>query len=245
MDTLEQKIQKLSAPLDWRIDKGGCTYLRRRTGGPAGHTVYVTLGTPRDTSIPQHVPTHKRMNRATIEVGDTDTLNPHEIVRRVLAAQGEYDLDAGRPNAWVVPDYPIDHRGDCQTLVRYVGKVIRMSGVPGAFEQVRVFATLEAPAIPQLAVEGDPSFAGLCGPFISHPTHPDWRLFLEDGNGHANCYEAAARFTVGGTTTFYPGGIPGAAFASATEVLNSFAALSWFEDVNGVWVMRERVFVYP
>lgn len=46
-------------------------------------------------------------------------------------------------------------------------------------------------------------------------------------NTVVNCYEACLKFTSGGKTRYYGGGVPGAVFKSAQEVIGVFHALVW------------------
>ncbi|MGB2986625.1 MAG: hypothetical protein WBE26_12170, partial [Phycisphaerae bacterium] len=247
-DKIDKKIQKITQELEWEIMKDGYSYLNQATGP---HAVYATMGIPRDTGLDQHVVTQKRMERTVTEVGATGSLDPHIITLIVIQAQGRYDPDANRPNAWVLPDFPVDHRGDCQTIIRYAGKVLEMSGVPGTFQHVHVYATNGAPNTAIAALIDAPNPTGLCTQltddgYISHPENPTWKLFLEDEDGKPNCYEAAAKLTYEGTTKYYPGGVPGAALDIPLEVLHLFHALSWFEYEGGTWVKRGvEVIVYP
>jgi hypothetical protein len=236
-DVLERKIQKLSVDIDWALRRNGSTVIRQATGP---HTAYITMGPPRDRNYPQHVVTIKRMERAVQEVEATGSLDPHTIVASVIAAQGTYDLDAFRDNAWTVPDFAINHRGDCATIVRYTKKVAFMTGVPGQFAHVLVYATDAAPETPIVTTGTD----SLCNPWIPHNVNTTWKLQLEDGDGDNNCFEAAARFNYDNVELYYPGGIPGSSTGDPRDILHAFVGLSWYEFVPP-WAFRERMYTYP
>ena len=76
-----------------------------------------------------------------------------------------------------------------------------------------------------------------------HSTQP-WSLYLIDGDGGCNAFEAVAKFTACGETRLYPGGAS-STFTNKNDVLTIFRALSWIEDVGEDCIVREDVFVYP
>src|SRR5262249_6718556 len=88
-DKLENKVQKLTGSINWVITKDSTNVLTVSTGS---HTVYVTMGTPRnDGTVPNSV-TQKRMERAVAVVAAAGSLDPHTIVRKVIQDQGAFNL---------------------------------------------------------------------------------------------------------------------------------------------------------
>ena len=240
-DVLEKRIWILSPIMEWRIVHDGRTF-HRRASGP--HTMYVTVGTPRDTALPQHVVTMARMERAVIHAGAPQSLNPHEIVEWVIGSQGNFQLLNPRDNAWDVPEFG----GDCQSIVRFAGKVAKMVNIAGTFAHKNIYAIedlTQTPVFdPAVAIEGDPP-AGLNNPVRFHPTQSQWSLSLVDFGSGCNAFEAVAKFTACGQTMYYPGGVPWTLLDNKDDVLKVFQSLSWIEWVNGVCTVRQNETLYP
>jgi len=234
-DTIEKDIQVLTPAIEWLITRDGRSWAEERTGL---HTVYVTMGTPRDTYLLAHVVTQKRMARAVEQASAANSLNSHEIVRTVTWAQGNFSLLGPLPNAWLVPDQP----APCESIVRFVGKVVKMVNVPGTFAHKTIYAIETAPSD---AIEQSDMHAGLNQDVRHHPEHPSWQLFLIDGNGGCNAFEAVAKFNACSELRYYPGGVVGAFMDNKDNVLKVFASLSWTEWVDDVCTVREEVFDYP
>jgi hypothetical protein len=70
------------------------------------------------------------------------------------------------------------------------------------------------------------------GLFPGFPGQPSWQAALLDGNFRPNNYEAALKFTDGGSTKYYPGGVA-IVVDSPDEVLRVFNCLSWFRVTGG------------
>jgi hypothetical protein len=244
IDQVEGRIQRIDEnSIEWTIRLNGRTALRK-VAGP--YRIFVTIGTPRDNTDPRHVVTWNRMARAMQQAEVVNSTDPHTLVLSIIGAQGEYYLDGFRPNAWVLPNYPVNFRGDCGSIIRYAKNVAYMIGIPGTYDHIHVYATDIAPETP---IEGWPG-DGLCTQatsdgFISHPSNPTWKLWLVDESSSRNRYEAAARFSYGEQLKYYPGGVPYAQSDNAIDVLHAFDFLSWYEIVTGSWLFRQIEHTYP
>lgn len=247
-DTIAPVIQELTAEFLWDLAIDGRTCFTD-TSGP--HTVYVTVGTPRDTTDPKHVVTMKRMERAVQQAGAANSLNPHAIVEEVVAAQGNFALVPPLPNAWNVPDV---QEAACESIIRFAGKVVKMIDLPGTFEHKHIYV-IETAA--DTAIEVPNTHAGLnqCQPNSPpecvgeprfHASQP-WSLSLIDADGGCNALEAVGKFTACGESRYYAGGVPGAVFTNARDVLTVFDTLSWVEfvGVEQICTPREATFNYP
>lgn len=218
-DKLENKVQKLTGSINWVITKDSTNVLTVSTGS---HTVYVTMGTPRnDGTVPNSV-TQKRMERAVQVVAAAGSLDPHTIVKRVIQDQGAFDLSGAKVNEWEVPDSP----SDCQSIVRFTAAVLNMINVPGTVVHKNVYAIESAPT---RGIEVDPP-GGLNNPRRFHP-NGIWLLALIDGSAGCNAFEATAKFTHGGVTKYYAGGTQGI-FDNPNQVLTVFQSLSWIDFVR-------------
>jgi len=173
------------------------------------------------------------MKRSIEEAEAANSLNPHEIVETVIQNQGAFCLACARDNAWRVPELG----GDCQSIVRFAEKVVKMVGVPGTFEHRRIYAIESAPTV---AIDVNSFHGGLCQDVRTHASEP-WTLILTDAGNGLNCYEAVARLTACGSTRLYPGGVPGVVLDNKDDLLNVFRALSWIE--NGT--VQEDAIEYP
>jgi len=231
-DRIDDKIQEIDATIQWNTTMGGCTYLDENTGP---HKVYVTAGTPRDTTVSAHIVTQKRMERAVQQASAANSLNPHEIVKTVIQAQ-RFQYNVPRMNAWTVPD----GNSDCQTIVRFAEKVAKMVDLPGTFLHRNIYAIETAPSV---AIEA-PAPGGLGNPFRSHPTEPGWVLSLVAGGG-CNKFEATAKFATCGQTRFYAPGTANS-FAGKDDVLTVFDSLSWVTlNADGTCTVQEVIHTYP
>ncbi len=234
-DKIEEVIQVLSPEITWTIARQGRVYTRQTTGP---HKVYVTMGTPRETVFSEHVVTQKRMERAVTQAGAANSLNPHEIVKTVTWAQGNFALVPPLTNAWTVPDEP----AACESIVRFVDKVATMVDVPGTLDRKNIYAIETGPAI---AIEVPSTHGGLNTDHREHPQHPTWDLLLIDGGGGCNAFEAVAKLNACDELRYYPGGVTGALMDEKDNVLKVFDSLSWIEWVGDVCTVREEVFEYP
>ncbi len=231
-DKIEKKIQKIRSKLEWIIAEkitGGQGNRNLNTSIETGpHTVYTTMGTPRDTGVNKHKVTIKRMERAVIDAGKVKSLDPHTLVETIIKNQGAYTIKR-RANAWDVPDYG----GDCGSIIRYTEKVVKMIGIPGTFEGKHVYAIETNPE------QALTSPGGLANANRSYPGHDDWKLFLIDYSNLLNYFEAVAKFTYGGIIRYYTGGVPGYK-DNINKVLCIFKSLSWVH--NGT--IEETVYTY-
>lgn len=178
--------------------------------------------------------TQNRMERAVYYAKNANPVAPHHIVRSVMHAMAPHfdqfqPADPGR--AWRVPD----DGGACQSITRFVEKVVKQIGCPGEFEHVNIYAIETNPTD---AIEDDPN----CEPFIScpccglnsnvrrHPTNPAWVLSLVAG-GACNPFEAAGKFTYCNETRYYPGGTTGI-YGDKDEVLYVFDSMTWVVEAD-------------
>jgi hypothetical protein len=221
-----QKIQEFSFSIGWSTKGTSASISPAQTT----NTMFVTMGTPTTPRWPGV--TLKRMRHAVTATGAANSLNPHDIVRHVMSRWGNFNLDVVFSNEWELAD---DRRfppgniragqligADCQTIVRHVESVIRMVGCPGVSQARVVWAKPSAPTTP---IENDLGGPDLNNPNINHPSQP-WFAFLKDGNGDANAFEACLKFTHGGRTVYYAGGV--GPKNNADQVLHVFVSLSWF-----------------
>ncbi|MBU0718093.1 MAG: hypothetical protein KJ749_07585 [Planctomycetes bacterium] len=234
-DTIAEQFQWFAPSTTWRFERTGQLFVEQEA---SPKLVYVTMGTPRDTGFPEHQVTQIRMERAVDYASRALSLNPHAIVATIRDELGGYNIGAAQSNAWNVPD----RGGDCQSIVRFMEKVVKMVDVPGTFEHKHIYAIETAPAV---GIEVGPLHGGLNTDVRSHPTEPTWRLFLVDENDDCNAFEAAAKFTACGETLYYAGGAPDGIMINKDDVLKVFATLSWTELVGDVCVVREEVYPYP
>ena len=234
-DTVDEQFHWFAPSITWRIERAGRLFLETEA---SPKLVYVTMGAPRDTGADQHQATQIRMERAVQYAGAVGSLNPHEIVAKVRDAAGTYDLNAPRLNAWEVPE----KGGDCQSIIRFVEKVVKMVDVPGTFEHKHIYAIETAPAV---AIEGTATDGGLNDNIRIHPTQPTWTLSLIDGTPGCNAYEATASYLECSKLRYYPGGVPLGVMANKDDVLRVFATLSWVEFVGGVCTVRAVAYTYP
>jgi hypothetical protein len=232
-DQLATKVQKLTGSINWVITSNSQTVMTQSTGS---HTVYVTMGTPRNDGTVPNTVTQKRMERAVSAVAGAGSLDPNAIVKTVIQDQGAFDLSKPQSNEWVVPDTG----GDCQSIVRFTAAVLNMINVPGNLVQKNVYAIETAPTV---GIEVDPP-GGLNNPPRFHPNGV-WKLALMGGG--CNAFEATAKFTFNGVTKYYAGGTTGI-FSNPDQVLTVFESLSWigFDLVNGqsTCVVRQVIYTY-
>ncbi len=242
----ERKIQKIMENISWVVSLNNSICTEQVSDA---HTIYSTLGTPRNDDIAKHRVTQKRMARAVEAASGANSLYPFDIVKKVIQDPNgdgildEFDLNLHQPNAWLVPD----NGGDCQSIVRFAEKVAKMVNVPGTFDHKNIYAIEEAPTT---AIEVDHP-GGLNNPRRYHPLHPrgdpngEWRLALIDRNGGCNNFEATGKFTYAGQTKYYAGGTT-LVRENPDDILTLvFDSLSWiaFEqrlDENGDPVLDEN-----
>jgi hypothetical protein len=240
---LPQKIQELNFAINWSTKGTSASISPTQTV----NTTFVTMGTPTTPRWPGV--TLKRMRHAVAATGAANSLNPHDIVRHVMSRWGNFNLNVRFSNEWELAD---DKRfppgspkagqligADCQTIVRHVESVIKMVGCPGTSQARVVWAK---PSDPTTPIENDLGGPDLNNPNIKHPLQP-WFAFLKDGNGDANAFEACLKFTYGGRTVYYAGGV--GPKNNADEVLHVFASLSWFRvGLGGVLVEASVIQTY-
>ncbi|MGE0575586.1 MAG: DUF4157 domain-containing protein [Reyranella sp.] len=211
--------------IDWSIKWGSWDHALGTTGP---FDVYATVDKP---ARPAEVTT-KRMAKAVEMVASAPSLNPHDVVKQIMFTWTKFNLDVQYANEWDIAA-DLQKGAQCIDLVRFVQSVISTVGLPGTAEAVVVWAK---PATAMTAIEtpwGAPGSSGMSSRlFPGFPGQPSWRAALLDGDFRPNNYEAALKFTDGGTTKYYPGGVP-SVLDSPDEVLRVFNCLSWFRVTGG------------
>ncbi|HEY2669144.1 MAG TPA: hypothetical protein VGJ07_02080, partial [Rugosimonospora sp.] len=213
--------------------------------GRTNHTIFVTNAPPID---PSDV-TQKRMRTAASLVGQVvrriGTLDPHSVVRGVMARWGAYNLGVQlgyRPgDEWKLAD-DLDLGAQCIDIVRFVNALLRTVGIPGTSTAILVWAD---PADPDTPIPSVYPQGGL-GNFPAHPAHSDWHAGLMDANGCANNFEAALQFEYGGVLRYYPGGVSmDTEYKTPLDVLHVFQCLAWLSYSNGGARIEEIAKTYP
>lgn len=271
--TSERKLGKKVEKLDFRVGWstiGTSTALSAQTANVA----YITIDTPRDPAASEHGVTLKRMDKAVSLVSPMGTTNPQTIVHQlmkklpvyVLKANPAVPSDLRHPayynavgGAWPLADY-MPYAAECQTIVRFVRKIIKQIGAPGDAKMVYIYADPTAPlvakedeeTIPNPALHSHLGFA-LVDKKVTHadvgkrfpPSHTE----MPDGSVSLglNAYEACLKFTAHDgpegkagplKTYYYPGGTGGSRTDNIDDVLkHSFFALveyagAWYPNDN-------------
>jgi hypothetical protein len=153
--------------------------------------------------------------------------------------------------AWPAADF-IAERAECQAIVRFIRGVIKQVGCPGTAETIVVWAdpdvnqgktVLEAPhatsgglAGKSKIVGGERWFATLIDEAVNpadvgKKVFPPTQTIGPDGERSPglNNFEACLKFTHGGVTKYYAGGV--GVLQSADQVLRVFHALIWVRIV--------------
>ena len=156
---------------------------------------------------------------------------------------GTFNLNVVYGNAWELADNP-GRGADCQTIVRYTENIIRMVGCPGTAEVIVVWAKVPTP---DHAEENPWPTPHVADPPQWHNQHrpPDprkvrWLAGLVDWNDDPNNYEACLRFTHGGVTKYYAGGV--GPKDDSQEVIRIFKSMSWVEF--GTWQIKDTIYLY-
>src|SRR6266568_751649 len=222
--------QSLGQAISWSIQLPSG---RQPLATVQGLDVFVTMAPPRR---PDEV-TYKRMAKAVELAGSVHTLDPQGLVHGIMVNFGDYNLHVQYDNAWNLADN-IKLGAQCIDIVRFVMGLIETVGCPGVAEAKLIWAKPEDPAT---AIES-PSSGPSLDDYPPHPLHPTWGAGLIDINACPNNFEAALKFTFGGTR-YYPGGVSlvGAGgrkiiFSSAQQVLEIFQYLAWIEGAGTVVV---------
>ncbi|MCC6557622.1 MAG: hypothetical protein IT372_32110 [Polyangiaceae bacterium] len=150
---LDRRIRKLALDIDWAAADPAVRVAPPRTSIP----IYVTAGRPREDAEarwPEDGVTLKRMERAVSWVAPLGTLDPHEILERLMERFPRYTLspsprvpkEYGHPQyfnreggAWPMSDH-VEESGECQAIARLFRGVFRQLGVPGDFTVLLVWA---------------------------------------------------------------------------------------------------------
>lgn len=235
IDPLQNKIERAWLQYDWQIiDAANKVVATAKTT----HEAYLTFGTPREPTADKHKVTLIRMRRAVAFAGkSTKPDDRMDIILEAMRALGNFQQDDDNVvNAWTVPD----GKADCAEQSRFIKKVIYMVGIEGEVKTMLVYAV---PAAPKTAIEEEHGVVGckygLNTPEI-HPTKPTWQAWLDAGN--PNAFESTVRFSSGGKTKYFPGGVPGASYDTPKEVLlNIFKGLGWYDtSVPGTFLGRGK-----
>lgn len=206
----------------WKVKWGTWEHEVGRTGP---FDIFVTMSDP---LAPAEVTT-RRMAKAVELVASSPTLDPHTIVKTIMFNWTAFNLDVQYANPWNLAD-DMETGAQCIDLVRFVDAVIGTVGVPGTARAVVVWAR---PTSATVAEERPWPHGGMSsGEFPPYPGQPSWSAALLDGDLRPNNYEAALKFTDGGVTLYYPGGVP-IVVATAGEVLRVFTCLAWIVGVGG------------
>ena len=210
----------------WELDWQGA----KREIGRTTHTVYVTLGKPRD----EKEVTVRRMRLAVKlarEVAESaGTLESHALVHGLMQNWTRYNLKVQYPsNEWLLADNP-RLGAQCIDLVRFVNSVLGVLGAKGDARAVVVWAH---PAQPRVPIESPwTREAGGLATSGAVPPAPGWWPGLLDGGRCWNNYEAALVLTDGGVTRYYPGGVDlSTDFTTPLQVLHVFQCLVWLTPV--------------
>jgi hypothetical protein len=133
--------------------------------------------------------------------------------------------------------------GECQAIVRFVKGVIHQVGCPGTAEAVVIHANTHSGRAREDAFghegmssngwfdyKGKPVFATLADQIVEEgreypPSHTRGDPRFPLGSPGFNNYEACLKFTHGGETKYYAGGV--GVFESKEEVIRVFTALVW------------------
>jgi hypothetical protein len=193
--------------------------------GRTAHTIYVIMAMPRKVDV-----TSKRMAKAIEIIEPLGTLDPHGIVRGIMANWNVYRLGVPlRPNIWTFAD-EISIGGQCIDIVRFVQALIEMVGCPGDADAVVIWAR---PAAPTVAIES-PWGMGSMSSVPRRVVGGELQFCtLLDGDYHSNNFEAALKFGHGGTLAYYPGGVRGV-LNTPDEVLRVFRCVAWVESTGGL-----------
>jgi hypothetical protein len=241
---LEKKIQELAFTINWTSPGTSVAISPSSTT----NTMFVTMDTPTTVAAWPGI-TLKRMRHAVDGAGGANSLDPHKIVKHVISKWKRFNLKVAFNNAWELGDDVVDSSGklvgaDCQTIVRHTQNVILMVGCPGTAEAIVVWAKVPAPAT---GVENAYPSPNVYDPkqWYNSFNKPDparaaWCAALVDGNMDLNKFEACLKFTYGGTTKYYAGGVSD--FDTANQVIRVFRSLSWMEDIT--FVLQTDVFMY-
>jgi hypothetical protein len=163
-------------------------------------------------------------------VSSAPSLNPHEVVRSIMKNWTNFNLDVQYANEWDLAA-DIDKGAQCIDLVRFVQSVIGMVGLPGLAEAVIIWARPDAPLTAVETPYGSPGGMS-SGLYPGYPGQPSWRAALLDGGFRPNNFEAALKFSDGGTTKYYPGGVDDV-MDDPNTVLKVFNCLAWFRITGG------------
>lgn len=246
-EALPRQVRALELGVTWTLPAAGVAIEPASTS----NTVYVTVGAPEEVGTSPGI-TLKRMKKAVEAVGALGTLEPHRIVKGIISRWSHFNLRVAYRNAWELADDKVDPAtnelvgADCQTIVRYTRDVIKQVGVPGTAQYVVIYAHCKEPA---KGLESENARNHMTSPRQYHNDHfPEqasrrsWMAALVDGSGGLNNYEAALKFSEGGSEKYYPGGV-NAVLSSPDEVIGVFTTMSWLDMDDGLKVM-EHIHAY-
>jgi hypothetical protein len=241
---LDKKIQELAFTVSWSSPGTSVAI----SPGSTANTMFVTMDTPATVSAWPGI-TLKRMRHSVNAAGGAGSIDPHAIVKHVISKWSRFNLAVAFNNAWELGDDVRDAAGnlvgaDCQTIVRHTQNVIMMVGCPGTAVAIVVWAKVPAPATgvenayPSPNVASPKQWFNSFNPF--NPARANWRATLVDGSMGQNKFEACLKFTYGGNTRYYAGGVSD--FANANQVIRVFRSLSWKDDTTDA--LQSDIFMY-
>jgi hypothetical protein len=217
------------------------------------HTIYETYGPPVNAhdpyQFPSNIVTDARLLRAlqwaSTAVSEAGGLSadPRNIVQHLLNdINNHIGFDptrslAGTGQFWVAPENgPLD----CISLTTFGSWVAEMVGLPGAISVATYVPSIFDGTNYQwdTAIQGSLARAQTL-PAGADPNHyrpvyyngnTSQRLYLVDGSGNPNVFEAAAVYTYGGDVRIYPGGQSDTFLTPATinDILKVFLGVGYY-----------------
>jgi hypothetical protein len=181
-DKLEDKIHAINGSIEWKFKLSGGESTPVNTGS---HKVYVTYGTPGGSSI-----TEKRV--AYVVDKASGQADPHDALAAVHG--GSYVLGSATPTPiWKIAG---GTPGECIHLAQFDDAAIQMLGCPAG--SIRYLYVKLGESSKESASSSDWEIRASDGA----------KLIFEDGSTPPglNNWEAALKYTSGGTTKYYAGG---------------------------------------
>lgn len=234
-EALPNQISTLKGVIRWTVEAPKAKKTKFDSGDSFGHRIFLTFGQPADPPDREAGITTKRMSSAVDLVAATGSLDPHTVIGSLMAQNfPEYTINK---NKQVDPDGKLNHpkffndtggawrilenlnaAAECQAIVRCVRAIASVLGMPGTFEFI--LATVDADSgLPfeedgatgrGLTDERRPVNGRVGQPFLTpEPPLPIGTVFEigAKSSPDLNFFEACLRFTQGGKSKLYPGGL--------------------------------------